>query len=486
MDSSEILTLVMRGTFAASLAILVVLASRRYARKLFGARIAYGLWLLVPACVAASYLPRRVVLSSPEVALPASPIDVPPTAVAVPGGIPATDMPFDTSAAVLALWAVGAMLSFLILLIDQRRFVSRLGLRREQAFYRARSDGFGPAVIGLIVPRIFVPAGFETQFGVDERKLMLAHERSHIRAGDVHVNALAAVAQCLNWFNPLFYVARTALRVDQELACDERVMRRHGQDRRTYAAAMLKVQLTGQAIPLGCNWPALGSGALKERIGMLGRAEPAPLVRVAGAFACAAAIAAGSAAAWAAKPAEVSYAQPGNQPSSAAQQLGRDLIDALQEGRTDRARQLIADGADVNYFRRGDGTPLTMAARLGDVAIARSLLTAGADVNRAAPGDGNPLIAAAGEGNVELIALFLKAGADVNGFVSGDETPLITAVRKDELAAARSLIDAGATVNMAVDAYEMSGVERRSPMSMARKNGNAAMIRLLREHGALN
>ena len=92
-------------------------------------------------------------------------------------------------------------------------------------------------------------------------------------AGD-GARAWAALAQCLNWFNPLFHVARAALRVDQELACDARVMTRHGSAKRTYAEAMLKTQLAAQAVPLGCQWPPIGAQPLKERITMLARPRP--------------------------------------------------------------------------------------------------------------------------------------------------------------------------------------------------------------------
>src|SRR5690606_35919566 len=129
---------------------------------------------------------------------------------------------------------------------------------------------------------------FESRYDERERMLVLAHERAHIRAGDALVNAIAALAQCLNWFNPLFHIARTALRVDQELACDERVMRAHGNARRAYAEAMLKTQLAARSVPLGCQWPALGAQALKERIAMLARPAPAPSTRALGAATCAA------------------------------------------------------------------------------------------------------------------------------------------------------------------------------------------------------
>ena len=331
------------------------------------------------------------------------------------------------------------------------------------------------------LPRIVVPADFDERYTESERALVLEHERAHIRAWDVQINAMVAFLQCLNWFNPLFHYARALFRVDQELACDERVMQRNANARRTYAEAMLKTQLAARAVPLGCYWPPLGANALKQRIAMLARPKPAPQKRAMGAALCAATVLAAGLAAWAAQPPQLAYAQPRG---GASATLGRALVEAIRADRDDEARELIASGADVNYFVRGDGTPLVAAAQTEDVALATLLLETGADVNMRAPGDGNPLIVASAQGNMDLVALFVARGADVNGIVTGDETPLINASRNNAMAAARYLIDRGADVNLAVDAPTIRGVERRSPLSEATKHGHSDMVRMLREAGA--
>lgn len=489
MANADILSLVVRGTIAASIAICAVFAFRRPAREAFGAHISYASWLLVPAAVIASFIPRRVVLPAPSESAAVAPIGSLGSGGPIPSTIErASSSGFalpDTSTLILLIWLVGVLASLVAVAIDHRRMVVRLGLRRDGGMYRAAGENAGPAVVGVVLPRIVIPAGFEERYDSLERALVLAHEREHIRAGDVQINALAAAAQCLNWFNPLFYLARSALRVDQELACDERVMRRHAASRRTYAEAMLKTQLSHQAIALGCHWPALGAKALGERINMLRRPAPSRLVRAVGAFACAGAVVTGSAVAWAAQEPEVSYAEvPQSKVGPAASAMGSKLVEALQEGDFGLARMLISTGADVNHYQPGDGTPLTMAARAGNADFARLLLDAGADVNRAAPGDGNPLIVAADAGRLDLVELFVKAGANVNGYVYGDETPLIAAARENRLPVADYLIKAGADVDLAVKAPALRGFERRSPLGMAERNGHTEMIRMLREHGA--
>jgi beta-lactamase regulating signal transducer with metallopeptidase domain len=498
--SADLFALLSRGLLAASAAILVVLALRAPVRAAFGARVAYALWLIVPVITAASYLPaRRIVVDTfAQASVPvATGLQAAPAVVG-----PAFAPPLDAIAAtwsatpfLLAFWLAGFAASLALLLFGQQRFLSRLGLRRgADGLHVAVNDAAGPAVIGIVAPRIVVPADFEVRYTETERALVLEHERAHIRAGDVQVNALAALAQCVMWFNPLAYIARAALRIDQELACDERVMQRHANARRTYAEAMLKTQLAASAIPLGCAWPPIGAQPLKQRIAMLARPHVAAPRRAAGAAFCALVIGAAGVAAWVLQPPRVAYAEVysgsdrdddrDSDTNVLNRGAGARLVQALMDGDAAEVRALIAAGADVNHWTPGDGTPLIMAARLNDAALAQTLLAAGADVNQPARGEGNALIVAAAEGYLDLVRLFVETGADVNAIVRGDETPLINAAREGHVEIARYLIERGADVNLAVDAPTTRGVERRSPLSMAMRGGHADVVRTLRAAGA--
>jgi beta-lactamase regulating signal transducer with metallopeptidase domain len=112
-----------------------------------------------------------------------------------------------------------------------------------------------------------------------ERDLIRAHEREHVARKDPRAAALAALAQCLCWFNPLVHLAAHLMRLDQELACDEAVVRRRPAARALYARTLLKTQLAAQPLPFGCYWPARGPHPLEVRIALLkARAEAAPKV----------------------------------------------------------------------------------------------------------------------------------------------------------------------------------------------------------------
>lgn len=473
--SADILAHLGRATLFASAAIVVVLLVRRPLRAAFGAQVAYAFWLLAPIVTAAAFLPARIVfLAAPFAADADIGTSLERSAdVASAGATQSVQFDWvttDASALLLAAWLAGVVFSVLLLLRNQRAFM------RDGA-------SAGPAVVGVLRPRIVLPADFAQRYTPAERDLVLAHERAHIAAFDAQINALAALALCLNWFNPLFYVARRALRVDQELACDARVMNRHAEAKRVYADAMLKTQLAAQPIPLGCQWPPIGERPLKERILMLSHPRSSATRTVFGASLCALATFAAAAAAWVAQPPRVAYAAE-RQSNVTSRTLGHRLVEALQEGQMTEARELVSAGADVNYYLRGDGTPLVIAARFGARDMAEFLIAQGADVNRAAPGDGNPLIMASAYGHLDIVTLLIGSGADVNGVVHGDETPLINAARSNRLDVARYLVDRGADVNLAVIAPTIDGSERRSPLSEARRRGHDAMVRFLREHGA--
>ena len=512
--SLELIELIGRMTLSVSVALLIVLAVRKPLRNAFGARIAYMFWSIVPAAGLANFMPARRIL-----VFEASPAgEMPPVAPAALSGqsgvLPAAGG--DTVAAVFSawplaswlvvLWFLGFALSLASLIYRHRRFLRDHDLHRASGtLCVAGTTDVGPVIVGVFRPRIVLPKDFEQRYDAVERRLILEHEQAHIRSGDVIVNAFAALVQCLQWFNPLVYVALPRLRVDQELACDARVMHKHAKHRRSYAEALLKAQLATRAVPLGCAWPPVGMQPLRQRIAELGQSRPAPFRWALGALLCAASTVATAAAAWAAIPAETvpgkapqapvpaEAALPPDPPAAPdgadvvvlSRALGDALVTAIQEGRTSEARALIEAGADVNHYRRGDGTPLTVAAQTGSQPMTESLIGAGADVNGAAPGDGNPLIVASAKGHLSLVQLLVASGADVNAYVPGDETPLINAAARNHIDVAEFLIERGADVNLAVDSGNgRFGPDMRSPLGQAQRFGHRRMIGLLERQGA--
>jgi uncharacterized protein (TIGR03435 family) len=93
---------------------------------------------------------------------------------------------------------------------------SRVGLWRNETIA-------APVTWGILRPIILVPAGFE-DLPAETRDAVLCHELAHIQAHDFLMRGLAEIARALAWFQPLIWIVRSQLRVEQELACDNRVL----------------------------------------------------------------------------------------------------------------------------------------------------------------------------------------------------------------------------------------------------------------------
>ena len=136
------------------------------------------------------------------------------------------------------------------------------------------ADGISsPFVMGLIRPKIYLPSSLTDQ----EQGYIILHEQHHIRRGDHLVKALAFIALCIHWFNPLVWVAFILSSKDMEMSCDEAVVKKLGEDiRADYSASLLSLA-TGRRIIAGTPL-AFGEGDTKSRIkNMLNwkRAKPA-------------------------------------------------------------------------------------------------------------------------------------------------------------------------------------------------------------------
>lgn len=262
--AAELLAMLVEGLAASSMAILLVLALRAPWRRAFGAALLPLLWLLVPAALLAMALPAPV---ERIVEAPAQLAAVGGAAVAT-ASVEAT-IARDASMPLLALWLLGSLACAAHFIGQQRRFRRLLGPLRERAdgHCAASSSVVGPAVLGLLRPRIVLPADFEQRFDAEQQALILAHEHSHLRRGDLVASAIATALRCVYWFNPLVHLGAARLRQDHELAADAEVLQRHPHARRRYADTLLNVQLAVPGLPVGCLWQS--SHPLKERILML-------------------------------------------------------------------------------------------------------------------------------------------------------------------------------------------------------------------------
>ena len=170
--------------------------------------------------------------------------------------------PVMTVEVLTAVWLAGAAFMLAYMLVSYLRLYRQVRTAVRVEDNVCRCDRWGtPFVLGMLRPRIYIPAG------LDEPDLsqVLAHERGHIRRGDHVVKPLAFLLLTVHWFNPVLWAAYVLLGRDMENACDERVLRTlDGAGRAAYSRALVACavrQRPAAVCPL-----AFGETAVKERV----------------------------------------------------------------------------------------------------------------------------------------------------------------------------------------------------------------------------
>jgi len=450
-------------------------------------------------------------------------------------------------AALRLLWAGGALLllAFLANALRQVRAVRRSGipwlagqtaaqaLARDSRIRRPltvilHEDLPAPVTFGWSRPTIVLPMDARDWSESDLRRAFV-HELEHVRRGDWPMQ-LAARAICAGyWFHPLVWVAWRQLCLESERACDDAVVNRAEQADYAEQLVTLAERLArSQAQPVlsmaNRSDLSVRVRAVLDRTQLRGRA---------GASLVAATAAAASVFVLAVAPVRVAAVPDQRANTGGRRATGNDaerpstralnvaLVEAAQKGDVDEVMALLNEGVDVNAVVRGDGTALLVAARHGRTDLVRLLLDRGADANIGVEGDGNPLIMAASRGHRDIVTMLLDRGADVNAAVPGDGNALIMAGRHGQLDLVTLLLDRGAVIDQVVPGDEnalitASGAgyldvvrllvgrganvnarvwaeqgwpdrqgEWRTPLSMARRGGHAAVVTYLQSVGAI-
>ena len=116
-------------------------------------------------------------------------------------------------------------------------------------------------ILGFIRPQIYLPMGMSQ----NNRRHILAHERTHLEKGDHWIKMIGFVALAIHWFNPLVWLAYILLCKDIEMACDERVVQfMELEERKSYSAALVNCS-TNHAHFAACP-VAFGEVSVKNRV----------------------------------------------------------------------------------------------------------------------------------------------------------------------------------------------------------------------------
>jgi beta-lactamase regulating signal transducer with metallopeptidase domain len=113
-----------------------------------------------------------------------------------------------------------------------------LGVRRRVRLLRSREIAV-PMTFGTRAPAIVVPATADL-WSADRRKAVLLHELAHVARYDCLTQTLALAACAAYWPHPGVWWVVRRLRVERELACDDRVLA-VGTEAHAYAGHLLDI-----------------------------------------------------------------------------------------------------------------------------------------------------------------------------------------------------------------------------------------------------
>jgi TonB family protein len=204
-----------------SAVLLSLLVLRPYLLTQLGARTLYALWCLVPLLLLCFVLPLQLSKNENSVVMQVYQVS-----------LQQAEQQFSSDSFLLWLWLGGVILFAALVLSGQlqlskekatAKLVEPASLPSDLPCLLSRKVQ-GPYISGVLKPQILLPADFFQRFSATQQQLIIQHELTHWRRGDLICNLLALVLLMLFWFNPLCWLAYSAYRQDQELACDALVL----------------------------------------------------------------------------------------------------------------------------------------------------------------------------------------------------------------------------------------------------------------------
>lgn len=146
------------------------------------------------------------------------------------------------------VWAVAAVLLLGFFMVQYITLRKRTGQAVHIEDNVWEMEGLEtPFVLTKGKPEIYLPTGIIPE----AKEAIVAHEKEHIRHGDIWLKAVWTAALSLHWFNPFVWLAFFMMSRDMEMYCDERVLRNKSlEERKRYSRTLLQFSAKQSGIPL--------------------------------------------------------------------------------------------------------------------------------------------------------------------------------------------------------------------------------------------
>ena len=192
-----------------------------------------------------TYITRPVVIS-PVSSVPAAQAAIPSGVLTAPMATAQASVPVQAAASVdpmqvwlavgTAIWLAGLAVMLILGVVRYLRMKGKLAdaAKLENGVYASDAIRI-PFILGLLPPKVYIPAGLEGK----ELRYVLAHERAHLRRGDHWAKLLAYLLLSLHWFDPLVWLAFYLMSRDMEMSCDERVLSDMEGEAKDYSRTLL-------------------------------------------------------------------------------------------------------------------------------------------------------------------------------------------------------------------------------------------------------
>lgn len=121
-----------------------------------------------------------------------------------------------------------------------------------------------PIIFGFIESKIVFPKDMDFS-DLQQLSYVLSHEFIHMKRHDNVWKFVSVLAVCVHWFNPLVWLMYVLFNRDMEIACDEKVISIHGEEKKSaYALSLIGLAEKKAAFSPLCN--GFGKNAIEERI----------------------------------------------------------------------------------------------------------------------------------------------------------------------------------------------------------------------------